>query len=41
MNTSVLYFTIAVVCLWLVLSQFYGEQYITKFVLALMPSLEK
>lgn len=41
MNTSVLYFTLAVVCFWLVLSQFFGDKYITRFLVLLMPNAEK
>lgn len=41
MNTSVLYFTLAVVCFWLVLSQFFDDKYITKFLVKVMPNAEK
>lgn len=41
MNTSVLYFTLSICCIWLVMSQFFGDQYITRFLILLMPNAEK
>ena len=41
MNTGVLYFTLALACIWLVMSQFYDDKYITRFLLLLMPNAEK
>lgn len=41
MNTSVLYFTLCFVCIWLVLSEFVGDKYITRFLILLMPNAVK
>lgn len=38
MNTQILYFTLSAVCLWCVLSQFFDDKYITKFLTAIMPN---
>lgn len=41
MNTQILYFTLALLCIWAVMSQFFDDMYITKFIIALMPNAEK
>lgn len=41
MDKGLLFFVIALVCLWLVLDQFYGGELITQFVVNIMPSAEK
>ena len=39
MNTQILYFTLALACIWLVLSQLFDDKYITKFLTSLMPNV--
>lgn len=41
MNTQILYFTLALVCVWLVMSEFFEDKYIRKFLTALMPNSVK
>lgn len=38
MNTQILYFTLALACILIVLSQFYNDKYITKFLTSIMPN---
>ena len=41
MDKSLFFFTLSVILLYIVLSQFYGKQYITQFVIALLPNSQK
>lgn len=41
MNTSVLYFTLTFVCIWLVLSEFTDNHLIRRFLILLMPNAVK
>lgn len=41
MNTNVLYFTLALCCLILILSQFFDDKYLTRFLVAVMPNSKK
>ena len=38
MDKSLLFFMMALLCFWLVLSEFYGDKYISKFVTGIMPA---
>lgn len=40
-NKSLIYLLLAMVCFFLVLSQVYGDQYISQFVAAIMPGASK
>lgn len=41
MDKSLLFFILSLVCFWLVLSEFYGDKKVTKFVTTIMPNAEK
>lgn len=41
MDKSIVFLTLALVCFFLVLSEFYGTKYISKFVAGIIPSAEE
>lgn len=41
MDNNLLYFVLFLIAFWLVLDQFYGEKYITKSILLMLPEEEK
>ena len=40
MNKSILFLILAFVCIWLVLDQVVGNQYLAKFVIAIVPGAD-
>lgn len=40
-DKSLFFITLAMICIWLVLDNFYGKKRINTFILSMFPSLEK
>ena len=40
-DKSLFFITLALICVWLILDNFYGKKRVNTFILSLFPSLEK
>ena len=40
-DRSLFFITLALICIWLILDNFYGKKHINTFLLSIFPSLEK
>lgn len=40
-DKSLFFITLALICVWIILDNFYGKKYLNTFLLSIFPSLEK